>query len=540
MALAAMTLRAKERIGGLPRGVEAGHRRSLRWAMESEAVSCRGAVAILAAISILTVGAPGGSSARVAHARVAQPLASRSRNIAELPVTVTTRLIVQPAIGMGIGQVADRSADVVGSAATVVGRLSDRFWTIEFEAMLSPAEAGRLADHLIEVGLVLSAEPEARRSLASVVTAADPLIGDQWGLADPLQAGGQHGIAIDRAWAVSTGNPAAVIAIVDTGSLPHPDFGSRIVPGFDMISVEGAARDGDGRDRDATDEGDWCNAPSSWHGLHVAGIAAAESDNGIGIAGVDRLARVQHVRALGACTGTVVDEADAIRWAAGLPVIGAPLNPTPARVVNVSLGGFGECSIYEQAAIDAATAAGSVVVVAAGNAGVDLDLAPYAPATCTNVITVAASTRSGSRSDFSNDGSMIDVWAPGGDGTSTAGAGILSTGNAGTTTADVSDGGWTYIEKSGTSMAAPFVSGVVSLMLAANPTLTLPEIERILRQTARPLTGVAGGQLTCRQPGAAACEAGLLDAGAAVRAALLTPRPLLQAATATAVAQRGP
>ena len=194
--------------------------------------------------------------------------------------------------------------------------------------------------------------------------------------------------------------------------------------------------------------------------------------NGLGIAGVDKMARMQPVRALGTCFGWSSDVSDAIRWAAGLSVPGVPDNPTPAQVVNLSLGGSGACPSIEQLAIDDAVVAGAVVVAAAGNSASDLDSVPFSPASCNNVIAVAATTRFGDRANYSNFGSIVDIAAPG--GWKPIDEGIVSLSNAGTTNADLSQAGWTYATKQGTSMAVPHVSGVISLMLAANDRLPIP------------------------------------------------------------------
>ena len=116
---------------------------------------------------------------------------------------------------------------------------------------------------------------------------------------------------------------------------------------------------------------------------------------------------------LGKCGGYTSDIADAIRWGAGLSVSGLPANPTPSGVLNLSLGGSGACSSTYQNAINAAVAAGTVVVVAAGNS--NANAANYQPASCANVITVAATGHTGSRAYYSNYGATVEIAAPGGD-----------------------------------------------------------------------------------------------------------------------------
>ncbi len=352
------------------------------------------------------------------------------------------------------------------------------------------------------------------------LTPNDPLYARQWDFADRAQVPG--GIGLPSAWARTTGSSGVVVAVIDTGILPHhPDIqGSpNLLPGYDMISDVAVANDGDARDGDPTDPGDGAHAgecgqdllglpvppqdePSSWHGTHVAGTIGVErSNNGIGTAGINWSARILPVRVLGKCGGSIVDINDAIRWAAGLHVPGAPDNPTPAKVINMSLGGSGACSESPstQKAIDDAIAAGATIVVAAGNEAEDA--AGFMPASCNGVITVAASDLNGRLATrYSNWGARVDIMAPGGDVDQDANHdgfndGILSLVNGG------------YDSYNGTSMAAPHVAGVAALLLAQNPTLTPTQILAELRAHAIPRTATE-----CPHP----CGAGLLNADFAV------------------------
>ena len=306
------------------------------------------------------------------------------------------------------------------------------------------------------------------------------------------------GARVQNAHDVSTGE-GTVIAVIDTGYVPHEDLDATRLPGYDMISSRNTAADGNGRDNNAIDEGDGCSfgSSSSWHGSHVAGISSAVTDNGVGIAGVAPDSRHVPVRALGCGGGSLSDIADGVVWAAGLPVSGIPRNPNPADVINLSLGGSGSCANYMQSAINQAVAAGATVVVAAGNSNVDANRA--VPANCNNVVTVAATGRDGAKASYSNFGSVVDLAAPGGGN----GGGILSTIDRGTR----SRAGGTYAEYQGTSMATPVVAGVVALMKAANEDLTPAEIEAVLKDTARPFPGRCNG-----------CGTGIVDADAAVAA----------------------
>jgi len=302
---------------------------------------------------------------------------------------------------------------------------------LEIVALVQPvslADAQQLADALVADGLVAAAEPDGWRQVAWVPN--DPYLVDQWSLRGAGDA--DLGVAVEQAWDLTLGSSSVTVAVIDTGGLPHPDINDRLIAGWDFVSDLSRSNDGDGWDADPTDSGDPCNGkPSTWHGLHTAGIAGAEGDNRIGISGIDRRSAIQPVRVLGSCSGRVSDLGTGIRWAAGVPVDGVRGNPTPARVINLSLGAGALCSLAEQSAIDAAAAFGAVVVAASGNSASDLDAAPFSPASCNNVIAVAATTRFGDRANYSNSGSIVDIAAPGGLKLTSDSEAILSLSNAG-------------------------------------------------------------------------------------------------------------
>ena len=237
----------------------------------------------------------------------------------------------------------------------------------------------------------------------------------------------------------------------------------------------------------------------------MSGTIGAFSNNAFGVAGINWVSHVQPLRVLGKCGGYTSDIADAIRWAAGLPVAGVPANATPDDVVNLSLGGDGACGSTFQSAIDAAVAAGTVVVVAAGNS--NANASGFSPGNCNDVITVAATGHTGSRAYYSNYGASVEIAAPGGD--ALLGKTILSTLNSGTTTPVASPQGDTYASYQGTSMATPHVVGVVSLMLSVNPSLTPAQVTSMLQATATPFP--AGSTCT-----GSTCGAGIVNAAAAV------------------------
>src|SRR5690606_18877418 len=147
-------------------------------------------------------------------------------------------------------------------------------------------------------------------------------------------------------------------------------------------------------DSNASDPGDYCNvegqeSASSWHGTHISGTIAANTNDGVGAAGVDWATRIVPVRVLGQCGGMAEDVIDGMRWAAGLPVPGTSVNANPVRVINLSLAGIGACTASWQQVIDDVTAAGALVIVSAGNYQSPID--NYSPASCNGVITVVAS-----------------------------------------------------------------------------------------------------------------------------------------------------
>ena len=327
--------------------------------------------------------------------------------------------------------------------------------------------------------------PEQIRTLSSEMAAADAevlsvepdlVMLPQWVPSDSQFASQWHyyeavgGINLPAAWDRSLGAGVRV-AVIDTGYRPHADLAANIVGGYDFIADTATANDGNGRDADARDPGDWCSSSSSWHGTHVAGTIAAVTNNGLGVAGVAPSARIVPVRVLGRCGGYTSDIAAGVVWASGGTVSGIPANAYPARVLNLSLGGSGACGTTMQNAINSARSRSAMLVIAAGNSNINASNA--SPANCAGVITVGATTRTGARASFSNYGSVVDVAAPG--------AGILSTLNAGSTV----PGADSYASYNGTSMATPHVAGVAALMLAKNAALTPDQVESMLKSSAR-------------------------------------------------------
>ncbi|HEY9198119.1 MAG TPA: S8 family serine peptidase, partial [Gammaproteobacteria bacterium] len=372
------------------------------------------------------------------------------------------------------------------------------------------AEQARAISELLNTHPAIRyAEPDGRVRPAYVP--ADPLRVGQWFQYEA------YGVSAYDAWDVERGAAGVVMALLDSGIRTHEDLdATRVLPGYDFVSNPAYANDGGGLDANPTDPGDGvaaneCGAgepaeDSSWHGLHLAGIMIAQTDNNIGVAGLNHVSKLLPVRVLGKCGGSYADIIAGILWAAGLPGSGAAtLNPRPAHVINLSFAAEQACTAGIQDAIDRAVAAGAVVVAAAGNSN-GLDVANVLPAGCSNVIAVAATTRGGDIAGYSNVGSRVSLSAPGGDGI-VPGDGILSLFNSGLTTPGADD----YAYFAGTSVAAAQVAAGVSLLISIQPGLTSSDVRTILRQSASAFP--AGG---CP---AANCGAGILNLDAAVRIA---------------------
>jgi serine protease len=366
----------------------------------------------------------------------------------------------------------------------------------------SEDEVRAIAERIAQDPDVEYAEPDAIMRIQQV----DPRLSEQWHY---NQAG--VGINLAQAWQNANGS-GVIVAVIDTGFRPHADLAAHVLPGFDFIADVPTANDGDGRDADATDPGDWTDSScptgardSSWHGTHVAGTVAAITNNGVGVAGIAPDARILPVRVLGVCGGFLSDITDGMRWAVGLPVPGVPNNANGARVLNLSLGGGGACGPTYADAISAVRQQGATIAVAAGNS--NSDASGFRPANCDGVITVAATNRQGGRAFYSNFGSVVEIAAPGGETNPNLSDGVLSTLNTGTT----SSGADSYQFYQGTSMATPHVAGVAALLYSAKPTITPDEVLAVLQRTAQPFPATS-----TRPCNTATCGAGIVNAGAAV------------------------
>jgi len=456
-----------------------------------------------------------------------------------------------------------RLSEFTGVPLTHVREIHDRLDVVRLDAPLGGGALRRVVARLRADPAVQYAEPDERRYVLAFPadppndprfiagTDADGEWDGQWYLHDPSSAA-PAAVGATTAWQENASGKNYVIAVIDTGiDLKHPDLGTygqgggKLLPGRDFICNDQGtdcstntadktylvANDGSGWDLDPTDPGDWISAAdlarsdgffkgcgdgpnhdqpydSTWHGTRVAGIAAAITNNGVGVAGVAYGSYILPVRVIGKCSGYMSDIVSGMYWAAGLTyssLSGIEANTYPAQVLNLSLGGRAPCSQTEQDAVTAITQAGHVVVAAAGNDGGPVD----APANCVGALSVAGLRQVGTKVGYSNVSSTaaaISIAAPAGNCVNlntdhpytlpclysietTSNDGVTVPGNSFYTYAKFAPGytGNLLNEGSvGTSYAAPIVSGVVAMMVQANPYLNASQIIARMQAGAKP------------------------------------------------------
>jgi serine protease len=499
------------------------------------------------------------------------------------PATSTDRLIVKwrdatSATRIGddkVSALAERrgrrlaAGRVIGGGMSVV-RLDRERTGADLEALIADLRS----DPAVELVV-----PD-RRVKALAYTPNDLFTSSQW----YLKSAQPSAIRADAAWDVTRGgNPASsvVVAVLDTGvRFNHPDLVGKLVPGYDFVNLPAAAGDGDGWDADASDEGDFISAAelasgpfsgnkcgggpnedqptdSTWHGTRVAGMIAANTDNGAGVAGTGFNIRVQPIRVLSKCGGFNSDVLAGMYWAAGLaPPPGLlaggvvpPLNATPAQILNMSLGSTDACDAMYATAVQDITRHGVLIVASAGNDGKDVG----SPANCPGVMAVAGVRHVGTKVGFSDLGPAVAISAPGGNCVNTApGSPCLfsldTTSNAGLTTPGANNYTDQLNPNVGTSFASPLAAGVAGLMKTVNPALTPAALIARMKASARPFpttSDTVPAPPACRLPTSASdvqntecicntqvCGAGLLFASGAVNEAL---RPIAVAAVTGAL-----
>lgn len=374
---------------------------------------------------------------------------------------------------------------------------------------------------------------EADLQMKGMALPNDVSFGSQWALQSTANRAGAR---FDKAWDLVKGSSDVIVAVVDTGvRFDTPELSGRLLAGYDFISEVLTANDGDGRDPDPSDMGDWVSesdktksifsdcpvSSSTWHGTFISGQIAGVTQNLQGISAGDWNAKILPVRVSGKCRAFASDMYDGMLWSAGVEVPGAPVNTTPASIINVSLGAPVSCSSLAQSVVNRIKGMGALLVSSGGNGGGE----SFLPANCTGVVSVGAVDRDGTRAFYSAIGSTVDIAAPGGYYN-----GLLGVGNSGNQGPESPR----MVSKTGTSFASPLVAAAAALVKAANPSLTGEQIENILLTTVQPFT-LTTGQKCVPGQGKAVCDCsvgvcgtGMLDAHAAVRAARGT-RPLANA-----------
>jgi serine protease len=457
--------------------------------------------------------------------------------------------------------------------------VADRLLVLQVEPAVAGESVAQTVARLRADPDVEYVEPDQRRYVHAVpndtlyarIDAAHP---GQWYMQNPATISAPAAVNAEGAWNVTTGDSSLVIADIDTGvRYDHPDLQGRLLPGYCFISDSfvnngGTCLGSTVSNAEASDPGDWVTSSdlsksqcsgataesSSWHGTRTAGILGAVTNNNTGMAGMTWQGRILPIRALGKCGGQDSDIVKAMLWAAGIAVSGAPTNLTPAKIINMSLGGSGSCPASYQDAINQITAKGVLVVVSAGNENGAVD----APANCSGVAGVAGLRHTGTKVGYSSFGSQVAISAPAGNCVNTTLSTatpcvypITSTTNPGTTTPST-----TYTSTNaytdqlsnpnlGTSFSAPIVSGIAALMSLANPNLNACQLISRLKEGSVAFPTGSAGAITqppvCPQTDPSSqecicntqsCGAGMANASGAMTAAL---RPIAAVSVPTSV-----
>jgi serine protease len=446
-------------------------------------------------------------------------------------------------------------------------QIFDRMHVMQVEPASSGDSIAATLERLKADADVEYAVPDERRYIHALPD--DPLYvtgGGQW--YEQGDASTPAAVNAQGAWDLTKGDPNLVIADLDTGvRFDHPDLlaaanSGRLLPGYDFVSDTVVANDGDGRDTDASDPGDWITSAdagttklkdctveiSSWHGTRTAGILGALTNNLRGVAGMTWLGKILPVRVLGKCGGYDSDIIAGMTWAAGMTVQGVPANQNPAKIINMSLGSSEACPQSYEDVITQLTARGVLVVVSAGNEGGPVD----APGNCAGAAAIAGIRHAGTKVGYSSLGPEVAVSAPAGNCVNTTGTCVYSiqtTTNSGTTTPVAGDEAYTGNQITtndqpkgpnlGTSFSAPIVSGIAGLMVAANSNLNTCQLIARLKEGSQPFPQTSVGAATqppaCHVPTGSSdlqtnecictldgktCGAGMANALGAVRAAL--------------------
>ncbi len=396
-------------------------------------------------------GTPGVQVASVGHTQPGSGLESPD-GVWQVPPGTTIvpgRVLVRFRAGVSLRARSNAVSDVSASVGTVYHLVPG----LELLHLVAGSSVASAVAAISRDPRVQYAVPDLAVNVAA--TPNDPSYPSQWAL---------PAIGAPAAWDRTTGSASVTVAVIDTGAdLTHPDLAANLVPGWNFVNNTSDPSDDYG------------------HGTHVAGIIGAAGNNGTGIAGINWHVSIMPLKicdASGACD--LDEEVSALQYAVN----------HGAKVANASFGGQYGGYQPEEDAIAAAGKAGLLYVAAAGNASTDNDYTPFYPASypLDNIISVAATTSSGGLASFSDYGfNSVHIGAPGDS--------ILSTLP---TSGPLSNPSGYGIE-SGTSMAAPEVTGAAALLWAEHPGWTMQQVRMRLLETASPLASVEGKVADCGQ-----------------------------------------
>lgn len=363
-----------------------------------------------------------------------------------------TEATVAPMVAAELGAT-DVDALAPGTLAVETGALTDA------DSAESTLERSPVSSSLRDVGLDGPIETD--------LVPDDPMFWDEWGHFD---------INTPATWDTTQGSNTIVVAVPDTGiDITHPDLAANIWTNTAETPGNGVDDDANGRIDDVhgwdflnDDATVFDSADDDSHGTHVAGTIAAATNNGIGVSGVAWNVKIMPLKFIGPSGGYTSDAVEALKYARDMG----------ADIINMSWGGT-LASSELSTAIDSAGASGIASVAAAGNEGQNIDASPHYPASYASesIIAVAAVDSAGRLAGFSNTGrGGIDIGAPG--------VSVLST----------VPGGYQYW--SGTSMAAPHVTGALALLESQYPQLNLPELKHDILVSATPTPSLVGKTVT--------------------------------------------
>ena len=355
------------------------------------------------------------------------------------------------------------AAERAAAIASIGGTVDRELHQIDVTRVAIRIPADPLGDEPGLTALRLSQDPAVRSVEPDSIGSVQFAPNDPFYLSDPSFGLGQWGIRkahVDQAWDIVRGSPSIIVAVIDTGiDRNHPDLGGVVLSGATFLTAP-----------DPT-----CPAGSTiddnGHGTHVAGVIAANGNNGIGIAGVAFGVKILPIKALD-CQGAglMSDVASGVIWA----------TDHGARVINISLGSSAAQSTLQDA-VRYAIARNVIVVAAAGNCGVLSSRCttlnePQYPGAYPEVLAVAATDDNDGHASFSNVGAYVGVSAPG--------VHIYGTIPTYPTTLSQSTGLTSYASISGTSQASPFVAAVAALLLGQEPGLSVAQLIDRLKSTA--------------------------------------------------------